>query len=462
MFGQRNNKQGRHRPIDGPVTTLFCRLVGTEPHEVFAVVWSFLYFFCLLCSYYILRPLRDEMGIAGGVRNLQWVFTGTFVVMLAAVPVFGAAASRFPRHRLLPVVYSFFSASILVFFALFRAEVGHAAVARAFFIWVSVFNLFVVSVFWSFMADLFSTVQAKRLFAFIAAGGSAGAIVGPFLTAALAVRLGPVNLLPISAAFLGAAIVCINRLVQWAHGKGGGGQESTEDAVSARRSSKVDEGTERPMGGGILAGIRIAFRSPYLMGIGLFIWLYTTVSTFLYFEQAHIVSNAFDDPAERTRLFASIDLGVNVLTIALQTVITGRVIKWFGLTMTLALVPLLAVFGFIGLGVAPVLPVLVAFQVMRRAGNYGIMRPAREMLFTVVDREAKYKAKNFIDTVVYRAGDAISGWVFVGLKGLGLGLSGIAFIAVPVAAAWVATGVMLGKMQEKLRQASEEQRATGR
>ncbi|TAM46743.1 MAG: MFS transporter [Gammaproteobacteria bacterium] len=413
------------------------RLVAVEPVELVALLWSFVYFFLLLCSYYILRPLRDEMGIAGGVQQLPWVFTGTFVAMLAAVPAFGWCAARFTRRQLLPAVYYFFAANLLLFYALFQLDDYVALTARAFFIWVSVFNLFVVSVFWSFMVDLYTNAQARRLFGFIAAGGSAGAVTGPLLTASLVKSLGPVNLLPVSCALLLMAVFCIHRLVRWARTIPPAESQTTE--------------AERPLGGSMWAGFGLVARTPYLLGIGLFIWLFTTLSTFLYFEQAHIVSATYADPADRTRLFALIDLGVNVLTIAVQVVLTGRLLKWLGIPLTLALVPLLSAIGFIALGAAPVLPVLVAFQIARRAGDYAVMRPAREVLFTVVGRETKYKAKNFIDTVVYRGGDAISGWAFAGLKALGLGLTGIAVLSVPLALAWAWLGIRLGRRQEELR-----------
>jgi AAA family ATP:ADP antiporter len=419
------------------VTRGWRRLVPVAPGEGAALAWSFAYFFLLLCSYYILRPLRDEMGIAGGVRELPWVFTGTFVAMLVAVPLFGWCAARFPRRRLLPVVYYFFAVNLLLFYALFQFQDHLALTARAFFIWVSVFNLFVVSVFWSFMVDLYTNAQARRLFGFIAAGGSAGAVTGPLLTALLVKPLGPVNLLPVSCALLLAAVFCIYRLARW-----------------ARTAPPVETQTpdaERPLGGSMWAGFGLVARTPYLLGIGLFIWLFTTLSTFLYFEQAHIVSAIYSDPAERTRLFALIDLGVNVLTIAIQLGLTARLFKWLGVPWTLALVPLLTAVGFIGLGAAPVLPVLVAFQMARRAGDYAVMRPAREILYTVVGRETKYKAKSFIDTVVYRGGDAVSGWAFAGLKALGLSLTGIAAVAVPLALVWAWLGLRLGRRQEVLR-----------
>ncbi len=435
------------------VTGLLKRVVDVQRAEAGALLWSFAYFFCLLCSYYILRPLRDEMGIAGGVEHLQWMFSGTFVAMLAAAPIFGAAAARFPRRTLLPLVYTFFIANMLIFFLLFKAGIGQVYVARAFFIWTSVFNLFVVSVFWSFMADLFNNQQARRLFGFIAAGGSAGAVVGPGLTAALAGPLGPVNLLLISIGLLGCAVLCIHRLVHLASRVEGAGQ-SAQDGPQGRGDAPARSQAENPIGGGVFEGIQLVFRSPYLLGICLFIWLFTTLSTFLYFAQAHIVADAFDDPAQRTALFAYIDLGVNALTISVQMFVTGRIVARFGLPATLALIPALVTLGFVGLGLAPVLPVIMAFQVIRRAGNYAITRPAREVLFTVVGREAKYKAKNFIDTVIYRGGDAVSGWVFAGLKAMGLSLAAIAFVAVPIAVLWMVVAVLLGRRQEALRAAS--------
>jgi AAA family ATP:ADP antiporter len=417
---------------------LLTRVVNVKPGEAVALLWSFAYFFSLLCSYYILRPLRDEMGILGGVNKLQWVFTGTFLAMLIAVPIFGALAARLPRRRLLPLVYYFFVLNLLIFFGLFKSDIATASVARAFFIWVSVFNLFVVSVFWTFMADLFTNEQARRLFGFVAAGGSAGAIVGPFLTASLAAPLGIINLLLISALFLLLAIVCIHRLSRWA-------AENVQASTAQANTSEV------PIGGGVLDGVKLVFRSPYLLGICVYIWLYTTLSTFLYFEQAHIVADAFSESASRTQLFAYMDLAVNTLTVIGQVLLTARIIARFGMAITLALIPAAVALGFLVLAAFPVLAVLVVFQVIRRAGNFAIARPSREILFTVVAREEKYKSKNFIDTVVYRGGDAFSGWVFTGLAGAGLGLSGIALVAAPLALVWLYTGVALGRKQEILR-----------
>jgi len=414
---------------------LLQRLVNLRPGEVAALFWAFLYFFCLLCSYYIVRPMRDEMGVAGGVEHLQWLFTGTFVAMLAVVPLFGWVSSRYERRRFLPAVYVFFIVNLLLFFVLFRSGITHAWVARAFFIWASVFNLFVVSVFWSFMADIFSNEQARRLFGFIAAGGTAGAICGPLLTTALALPLGPANLLPVSAGLLGMAVFCIQRLGAW------------RSAVGEREAVQPDNG--RAIGGQVLAGVQLVLRSPYLLGICLLMLLFTTLATFLYFQQAQIVRDSFSDPAQRTAIFAAMDLAVNVLTLLFQVLLTGRLVQWLGLGWTLALLPLLLAAGFLALGLSPVLAVLVVVQVLRRAGNYAIMRPGREMLYVVLGREEKYKAKNFIDTVVYRGGDALSAWAYAGLRTLGLSLSAIAFVAVPLALLWAGIAYRLGQAQEK-------------
>ena len=433
-----------------PVHTWLKRLVNVEPEEIRALLWSFSYCFSLLCSYYILRPMRDEMGIAGGVEHLQWLFTGTFLAMLAVVPLFGWVTSRYPRKQFLPLVYLFFIACLVLFFGLFRSGLTVVWVARAFFIWTSVFNLFIVSVFWSFMADLFNDAQAKRLFGFIAAGGTAGALAGPALTATLAIPLGPTNLLLISAAGLAWAMLCIRRLIVWREGAGQNPTASAGEAGQARPAGK-----QRGLGGGALAGLRLIVGSPYLLGICLLILLYATLSTFLYFQQAQIIRDSFDDPAKRTMAFAAMDFAVNALTLVGQVFLTSRIVKAVGLGWTLALIPLLLAGGFLLLGLVPLLAVLVAVQVGRRAGNYAIMKPAREMLFVVLGQEEKYKAKNVIDTVIYRSGDVLSAWAYAGLQALGLGLSAIAFVAVPVACGWAWICYRLGGMQEA-RAKSEE------
>lgn len=417
------------------------RLVSVKQKEVNALALSFAYFFCLLCAYYVLRPIRDEMGIQGGVDNLQWLFTATFVTMLCVVPMFGWVCSRYARAQLLPMVYGFFICNILLFYFCYRFELVPAQyLARVFFVWVSVFNLFVVSVFWSFMVDLFDSEQAKRLFGFIAAGGSAGAITGPALTTLLVKSLGTVNLLLISALLLGFALVCIYKLRVWTLNQ-------------HRQESEA-------IGGGVFDGVKHVIRSPYLLGICCYVLLYTTLATFLYFTQAEIVRDTFVDSDERTRVFAIMDLMTNVLTIGIQVFVTGRIATRFGLPITLALVPAIVVVGFVVLSFYPVLIVLVLVQVLRRAGNYAIARPGREMLFSVLDREQKYKSKNFIDTVVYRGGDAVSAWVHAGLTAMGMVTSGIAAIGAALGVVWLLVGWKLGQAREQMERVPAEP-ATG-
>jgi AAA family ATP:ADP antiporter len=399
-----------------------------RPEEVRALLWSFAYFFCLLAGYYILRPLRDEMGVAGGVRNLHWLFTATFLVMLAAVPCYGALVARLPRRVFIPLVYHFFVANLAIFWLLLELGVERQTVARVFFVWISVFNLFAVSVFWSFMADLFSSEQGKRLFGFIAAGGSAGALAGPALTLGLAGMLGPTNLLIVAALLLEGAVVCAMRL------------DTTRELTSA---------SEKPIGGGPLDGILMVLRSPYIAGITLWVSLLSVAATFLYFEQASIVAAASDDPAVRTRIFAAVDLAVGLLTIAVQFFATGKLIARFGIGAALALLPLVFVAGFAVLALAPVLVVVIAFQALQRTANFAISNPAREVLFTVLARDEKYKAKNVIDIVAVRGADAAGGWLFTALRSLGMEIRSIPLVAIGLAAACLALAMALGRAQQR-------------
>lgn len=418
------------------------RWINARPGELSALFWSFTYFFFLLCSYYIIRPIRDEMGVSGGVENLQWLFLGTFLAMLAIVPVFGWLTSNFLRRKFLPYAYLFFIFNLLLFYLLFQSTIEQKYIARAFFIWVSVFNLFVVSVFWSFMTDLYSDEQSKRLFGVIAAGGSVGALVGPLLTSILVERAGISHLLLLSALLLGCAIFCISRLDRW--------QRNLSIASVHRLAPNTLPARDEKIAGGVWAGIQLVTKSRYLLGICLLILFYTTLSTFLYFQQAQIIRDSFADSAARTAVFANMDFATNALTLVLQVFLTGRIVKAIGVAWTLALVPLLLSAGFIVLSFAPVLWVIVVLQVLRRAGNYAIMRPAREMLYVVLNREQKYKAKNFIDTTVYRSGDALSAWVYAGFKTVGLQLGQIALIAVPLALLWAAVAFFLGKKHEQI------------
>ena len=409
-------------------------VLRAEKGETGSSLWSFACFFCVLCGYYVLRPLRDEMGLQGGVENLPWLFSATFAAMCAAVPLFGFAASRLARQRLVPWTYLFFVANVLVFYALFASGVTPVWVARSFFVWVSVFNLFVVSLFWSLMADLFRPAQAARLFGFISAGGSCGALTGPTLTALLAAPLGTANLLLVSCGFLGLALLCIGALVRGAEAPGASSPEGSDAGV---------------IGGTTWSGLAQIARSPYLLGIVAYVLLYTVLLGFAYLELARLVAATYQDSAQRTALFAQVDLAVNVLTLLGQLFLVTKLVENLGVGAALALLPALGVAGFIAIGLAPALAVLIAFQIIRRAADYAIARPAREMLFTVLPREAKYKSKNFIDTVVFRGGDAASGWVYAALKGLGSSLAGLATAAIPGAILWLAVGLWLGRQHAR-------------
>jgi ATP:ADP antiporter, AAA family len=412
------------------------RLLKAEKYELPALLWAFFYFFCLLCSYYILRPVRDEMGIQGGADKLQWLFSATFVVMLIAVPLFGFLSARWPRQRLVPILYYFFAVNLFVFCLCMRKGVDKVILARTFFVWVSVFNLFVVSVFWSFMADIFSNEQARRLFGVVAAGGSAGAVAGPLITTSLVGYGGQGNLLLFSIALLLLSTLAVARLNHWA--------DLHRGNVATRKA--------KALGGSIWAGIRLTLASPYLIGISAYLLLLTLLATFVYFEQLRIVAEQLQDSAARTKLFAQIDLFVNTLTLLVEIFLTNRLVGRFGVAILLMALPLLNVVGFGALIVAPTLAILVSFQALRRVVEYALGRPVREILFTVVSREEKYKAKNFIDTVVYRGGDAMSAWLVTFLKGAGVGLTQVAALAIPVALVAASVGWLLGRKQETLAQ----------
>ncbi|HEY4999653.1 MAG TPA: Npt1/Npt2 family nucleotide transporter [Usitatibacter sp.] len=424
------NEAAAHRAL--------AKVVAVRPGEARALLWSFGYFFCLLAGYYVLRPLRDEMGIAGGVKNLPWLFTATFFVMLAAVPLFGAVVAKLPRRRFIPLVYHFFVANIAIFWLLLTFAIAKQEVARVFFVWISVFNLFAVSVFWSFMADLYGAEQGKRLFGFIAAGGSAGALLGPLVTVSLVKAIGPVNLLLVAAALLEMAVLCAHRLERIA--------PAVKDGASATKDPKAES---KGLGGGWLAGLAMVLRSPYLAGIALWVSLLSLAGTFLYFQQANIVAAASDDPAVRTRIFATIEIAVGILTLAVQFLATGKLIERFGVGRAAALLPLVFGVGFLALAGSPMLAVVIAFQAIQRTANFAISNPAREVLFTVLDREEKYKAKNVIDVVVFRGADAVWGWLFALLRGLGMELPAISLAVVPVTGAWLILALWLGRAQER-------------
>jgi AAA family ATP:ADP antiporter len=426
---------------EGSFMRLVQRAVDVRPDEVRALGWSCAYFFFILSAYYIIRPLREEMGVAGGVRNLPWLFTGTLTAMLIVHPPFAALVARFPRTTFVPIANRFFAVNLLIFFVLFRVLPVENAVwaGRVFFVWTSVFNLFVVSVFWSFMTDMFTTPQGKRLFGFIGFGGTLGGIAGSAATASLAPVIGPVNLLLISVVLLELSTLAVRRLAG----------ASRMWAAGATRSSD----NEAVIGGTSFAGIRQALSNPYLLGICSYMLLFTIGSTILYFQQAAIADRAYSDPAQRTAFFARIDLAVNILTLVTQMLLTGRIVKALGVAVTLTLLPALSIVGFVTLGFTPTVAGFVVFQVLRRAGEFAVARPTREVLYTVLSREDKYKAKNFIDTFVYRAGDQIGAWTMAGLTALGVTVASVSFMAAPLALVWLVIGWWLGRAQETKAQA---------
>lgn len=390
------------------------------------VRWALGAFFLLLAGYSLLRPVREEMGIAGGVDDLPWMFTATFVaIVLAVVPVSWALA-RFRRGVVVPGIYVAFAITLVGFWAM--VELGPGAsprIAQALYVWISTFNMFAISLFWALMADLHSTADGKRIFGLVAAGGSAGAIAGPLLTASLADAWGPYPLLLLGAALLVAAAACALGL-----SRGVGPSGAAEPP---------------PLHDGLADGLRRIVRSPQLLGICGYVVLFTTTSTFLYFEQAHIVKASVADPGERTVLFAQVDLAVNVLALLLQVGAVAALLRRFGLGWVLAALPVLTLVGFGLLGLAPVLAVLVVVQVLRRAANFALAKPAREILFTAVDRTERYQSKVVIDTVVYRGSDAVAAWSFAGLGALGLGLGGIAAVGAGLSGAWALVARTLGR-----------------
>jgi AAA family ATP:ADP antiporter len=418
------------------IGTVLTRIVDVKPDEVAALLWSFAYFFFLLCTYYVLRPLRDNAGITGGVGNLPWLFTATFLVMLAAVPAYGWLVARLKRRTFILTVYHFFTANILLFYVLLSLDIERQSVARVFFVWLSVFNVFAVSVFWSYLADLFRSDQGKRLYGFIAAGGSIGALAGPALTGFAVSSLGPVTLFLVAALLLQGAAFAAIRLERTALGFGTAGGRGTMTAP--------------PVGGASLEGFILLFRSPYLGGIALWVILLSLAGTVLYLVQADIVREASDNEADRVRIFATIDFAAAFLSIALQFLVTGKFITRLGVGTAAAFLPVVFAIGYAAFAFAPALFTVMAFQTLQRTSNFVISNPAREILFTVADRDEKYKAKNIIDGLVFRGADAGWAWAFTQVHVvLGLGIAAIASMMVPVAALWGVLAIALGRAQER-------------
>ncbi|MFV2008116.1 MAG: NTP/NDP exchange transporter, partial [Longimicrobiales bacterium] len=402
------------------------------------------YGFCILLSYYILRPVRDEISSADR-GNLQILWTAVFIVMLIAVPIYSSIVSRYSRGVFIPLANRFFALSLLTFYAglLLLPETARPWIDRVFYVWASVFALFVVTVFWGFIADLFRNRQGRRLFGFIAVGSSLGGIVGSLITASTSEILPAFSLLLLAIVPLEGAALFAKAL-----------HRSSGDEHTPLRK----ESTEL-IAGDSFSGIRTVFQSPYLLKIAGYLALMTFASTVLYFQQAELIRDAFVDRAARTAFYAKIDLAVNVLTILTQGLLAAHVIRKIGVALSLAFLPALTLLGFLSLGVYPLLAVLVGFQVLYRTGRYGITRPAREVLFTVVSREERYKSKAFIDAAVYRGGDLVSGWIYTGLAALGLSLGAIALVAVPVAGLWAGVGFLVGRQQEELLTAADSDEA---
>ena len=416
---------------------LLRRLINVTPAELPALGWCWFYIFSVLASYYILRPIRDQMGVAGGVNNLPWLFTGTLIAMLVLNVPFSALVKFLPRKQFISLSYRFFAFSILVFGAALHWATPEQVVwiGRFFFIWISVFNLFVVSIFWSMVVDIFNSDQGKRLFGFIAAGATLGAIVGASITASLAQLVQPAFLLVGSAILLEISTFCVRRLSRLS--------EKMSDRPHPERN-------EQPIGGGVMAGFVDAVRSPYLLNTAIFLLLYAITSTFLYFSQASVVSESFTSRGAQTAFFATIDLIVNVITLVVQIFFTGRMVRWLGVAVVLGFLPALSMLGFGAIAVVPTLAAVASLQVLRRAGNYALSQPARQVLYTVVSREDRYKAKNFIDTAVYRAGDQVGAWSYALVGFFGWGIKEAGIIAIVLSALWLANSLWLGKRQEVL------------
>jgi len=405
-----------------------------EGHEVRALAGSFLFVVVLMSAYYILRPVRDAMASDWTDAEVSWLWTLNFFISTAVVGFYGVLVSRFRLRFLVPSIYGIFALTFLSFFVLASTMADRSLVDKSFYVWVSVFSLFHISVFWSFMSDLFSKEQAGRLFGIIAAGASVGGLIGPSIPSLFSASLGTDNLMLLASAMLLVPIPLIFYL------------QSLKSSDLHNESLAVTP--EVKIGGSSLAGFKLFFSNPYLMAIGLFIFLYTGISSFVYFELKNLLSEL--SRTERTAVWAQMDLAVNVLSIAMGLFATGRIIGRFGMPLAIALLPILICAGLIIVAVSPFLGAVVALQIIRRAGNYGLTKPAREVLFTRVDREARFKAKPVIDIVAYRGGDMLMAWLFTGLtQGLGLGLAAVAVVGAGIAALWSMVGIYLGRWFER-------------
>ena len=428
---------------------LFAKVVDVKPNEVRALWLGFAFHFIILAAYYIVKPIRDSIAASNRLETLPWMFTATFIVMLIANVIFAAIVARMERRKFIPFAYAFFILVLLLFFWLMRtgSPAQQVWTGGAFSVWVSVFTLFNPAIFWPFMTDLFTVEQGKRLYAFVAVGGTLGAIAGAYTTKNLIRDLGQANLVAISAAMFG--IVCL--LVRFFP------RSHTSD-------TKTEPTREEPIGGTAWAGFSHIARSPYLFGLATVILLYTITSTWAYFQQTSLAGAALKTSADRTVFLSSLEIWVNTLTLFIQIFLTGRFLKWFGVAFTLTALPFLSMLGFAAMAIAPSLAMLAFFQVTRRAGAYALMRPSREILFTVLKREDKYKVKSITDTLGYRVGDQLGAWSYGGLGAnwLHLSLNTISWIAVPVTAGWCVLSLWLARKQRELADAQTRRDQTPR
>jgi len=425
-----------------PVRDLRRRLLSVAnvaPGEGVLVVAGAGMFFFLFTGYFMLRPVRETMGIAGGIAKLQWLFTATFIATLVALPLFGWIASRARRRRILPVAFTFFVANLLAFAVIFAHAPDDPWVARTFYVWLSVFNLIAISLAWSVLADLVPISDSKRVFALIAAGASLGGLTGPVAGTLLVARIGHDGLMVLASSFLALSALCSHLLQRW--------RDRRPLSQASVQSRAV------PLGGNPLAGATEVLRSPFLLLIALFVVLLAVVNTFLYFEQARLVAETFPNRTRQTEVFGIIDTVVQSATIIIQVALTGRIARRFGIGVLLTGVPLIMAAGFLWLAVAPVFAVLATIMIVRRVGEYALVRPGREMLYTVLPAEEKYKAKNFIDTAIYRGGDAIGGWVKTALDGIAGNPALAMLIGTLVTLAWAASGLALGRRQRNMEDA---------
>jgi ATP:ADP antiporter, AAA family len=431
------------------MSQLLRRLVVLQPGEAPVLLASFATLLCTFSSYAILRPVRDALGVTSGLETIPALFWGVFVAMLLLQPVYGWLTSRLPRSVFLPWVYIFFAANLVGFWLWFHLQADHTWIARCYFVWVSVFNLFILAAFWGLMADVFTREQAGRLFGFIWAGASSGGVIGPYIDKTLAVPFGTVNLLLLSAGLLLIALIFMRLIIRWHHQHQVAQLPHTPAATSDGGS--VAQGM-RGVGGGVLAAFSQVARSPYLLGIAAFVVLMTWVNTFFYLEQQAFVAKAFTTANQRTHFFASIDLYVQIASLAMQFLLFSRLYRWFGMRALLACVPLMMTAGYALYALVPAFMLLVVVYAVRRVADYAITRPCRDSLFTVVSREEKYQAKSLIDTFAYRGGDATSGSLHKLLvDGLGASHSTVGWIGALISAVWTALALALGRAQERAR-----------